>query len=172
MAARATAQDLFPEPPSYDELVAAAARCEACPLYRNATQTVFGEGAAGAAVMLVGEQPGDQEDLAGPAVRRARGPAARPGAGEGRDRPRPAYVTNVVKHFKSGRRAASAGSTEAVRAREVQACRPWLDGELRLVRPEVLVLLGRDRRPGAARRARSASPASAAVFLAPTSPRR
>ncbi len=134
-------QDLFPEPPSYDELVAAAARCEACPLYRNATQTVFGEGPVSARLLLVGEQPGDQEDLQGrPFV----GPAgqlldwALEKAGIDRSQ---AYVTNVVKHFKwvpRGKRRIHSKPS----ALEIKACRPWLEEELRLLRPEVLVCLG------------------------------
>ena len=130
-----------PEPPSYDELVAAAARCEACPLYRNATQTVFGEGPVSARLLLVGEQPGDQEDLQGrPFV----GPAgqlldwALEKAGIDRSQ---AYVTNVVKHFKwvpRGKRRIHSKPS----ALEIKACRPWLEAELRLLRPEVLVCLG------------------------------
>jgi uracil-DNA glycosylase len=115
--------------------------CRACPLWERATQTVFGEGAAPAPVMLVGEQPGDQEDLQGrPFV----GPAGRlldealEAAGIERDA---AYVTNVVKHFKwtaRGKRRIHAKPSWA----EVAACRPWLDAELELVRPRVLVCLG------------------------------
>jgi uracil-DNA glycosylase family protein len=115
--------------------------CRACPLWKHATQTVFGEGAAPAPLMLVGEQPGDQEDLQGrPFV----GPAGRildealEAAGIERDA---AYVTNVVKHFKwtaRGKRRIHAKPSWA----EAAACRPWLDAELELVRPRVLVCLG------------------------------
>jgi uracil-DNA glycosylase len=132
---------LFDEVPSYDALKAAAARCEACPLYANATQTVFGEGPVRARLLLVGEQPGDQEDLKGrPFV----GPAgqlldwALEKAGIDRRR---TYVTNVVKHFKwvpRGKRRLHSKPS----ALEIKACRRWLDEELRLVRPEVLVCLG------------------------------
>ena len=118
-----------------------AAGCRACPLWETGTQTVFGEGSARATVMLVGEQPGDQEDLAGrPFV----GPAGRllDEALEtaGIDRAS-AYVTNVVKHFKweaRGKRRIHAKPAWS----EIAACRPWLDGELQAVRPEVLVCLG------------------------------
>jgi DNA polymerase len=119
----------------------AAASCRACPLWETGTQTVFGEGAARATVMLVGEQPGDQEDKAGrPFV----GPAGRlldeALEAAGIDR-KSAYVTNVVKHFKweaRGRRRIHAKPSWS----EVAACRPWLDGELAAVRPTVLVCLG------------------------------
>ena len=118
-----------------------AAGCRACPLWETGTQTVFGEGSARATVMLVGEQPGDQEDLAGrPFV----GPAGRllDEALEtaGIDRAS-AYVTNVVKHFKweaRGKRRIHAKPAWS----EIAACLPWLDGELQAVRPTVLVCLG------------------------------
>ena len=118
-----------------------AAGCRACPLWETGTQTVFGEGSARATVMLVGEQPGDQEDLAGrPFV----GPAGRllDEALEtaGIDRAS-AYVTHVVKHFKweaRGKRRIHAKPAWS----EIAACRPWLDGELQAVRPTVLVCLG------------------------------
>jgi uracil-DNA glycosylase len=135
------ARDLIPERPDLDALRAAAAGCTACDLYRDATQTVFGEGATGAEVMLVGEQPGDGEDKAGrPFV----GPAGRlldEALGEaGIDR-RLAYVTNVVKHFKFERRG-RLRLHKKPNADEVHACFPWLEAELRVVRPRVLVLLG------------------------------
>jgi DNA polymerase len=123
------------------ELRAGAAGCRNCDLWRNATQTVFGEGPAKARMMLVGEQPGDQEDLAGhPFV----GPAGRllddALAEAGIDR-RKVYVTNAVKHFKwkaRGKRRIHDKPSWG----EVGACRPWLDGELEALRPDVLVLLG------------------------------
>jgi DNA polymerase len=119
----------------------AAAHCTACDLYKNATQTVFGEGSPQAEIIFVGEQPGDQEDLAGkPFV----GPAGRllDKALEeaGIDR-KLAYVTNVVKHFKwqpRGKRRIH----QKPNAAEIAACRPWLDAELALVKPKVLVCLG------------------------------
>jgi DNA polymerase len=118
-----------------------AAGCRACDLWANATQTVFGEGRPSARLMLVGEQPGDREDLAGhPFV----GPAGKlldealDEAGIDRER---VFVTNVVKHFKwrpSGKRRLH----ERPNPVEIRACRPWLNLELELVRPDVLVLMG------------------------------
>jgi uracil-DNA glycosylase len=130
-----------PERPTLPRLREAAAGCKGCHLWERGTQTVFGEGAASSTVMLVGEQPGDQEDLAGrPFV----GPAGRllDEALEeaGIDR-RAAYVTNVVKHFKwepRGKRRIHAKPSWT----ETVACRPWLDEELAVVSPRVLVCLG------------------------------
>jgi len=125
----------------YDALVAEAAGCTACPLYQRATQTVFGDGSLDARLVLVGEQPGDKEDLAGePFV----GPAGRvlddalEEAGVARD---DVYVTNAVKHFKwqeKGKRRIHQRPTRT----EVVACRRWLDAELDLLEPDVLVTLG------------------------------
>jgi uracil-DNA glycosylase len=136
-----TAAPLVPERPSLKKLKKAAAGCKACPLWETGTQTVFGEGAVSAEIVLVGEQPGDQEDLAGkPFV----GPAGRllDKALEeaGIDR-KLAYVTNVVKHFKwqpRGKRRIH----QKPNAAEIAACRPWLDAELALLKPRVLVCLG------------------------------
>jgi DNA polymerase len=119
----------------------AASRCTACPLYKTGTQTVFGEGQPKARLVLIGEQPGDQEDLAGhPFV----GPAGhlldRALAEAGIDRSR-TYVTNAVKHFKwepVGKRRLHKKPS----AREVAACRPWLEAELKSIQPEVVVCLG------------------------------
>ena len=126
---------------SLQALREAAVGCRACPLWETGTQTVFGEGRPRAPVMLVGEQPGDQEARAGrPFV----GPAGRlldealETAGIDREA---AYVTNVVKHFKweaRGKRRIHAKPAWS----EIAACRPWLDGELEAVRPTVLVCLG------------------------------
>jgi uracil-DNA glycosylase family protein len=119
----------------------AAKGCRACDLYKHATQTVFGEGPARAQIMLVGEQPGDAEDLAGhPFV----GPAGklldRALAGAGIDR-RLVYVTNVVKHFKFEPRGKWRIHKKPNSA-EIGACRPWLDTEIARVKPRVLVCLG------------------------------
>jgi uracil-DNA glycosylase len=134
---------LIPPKASLETLRAAAATCKACDLWKNATQTVFGEGKPSARVMMVGEQPGDREDLAGhPFV----GPAgalldkALAKAGIARSE---VYVTNVVKHFKwapapRGKRRIH----KKPRYSEMHACRPWLDAELSAVKPEVLVCLG------------------------------
>src|SRR5512133_490327 len=127
--------------PSLEELRDRAADCTACDLYKTGTQTVFGEGSSGADAMFVGEQPGDQEDRAGrPFV----GPAGRlfdealEDAGIDRTQ---VYVTNVVKHFKwvgRGKRRIHQKPNWS----EIAACRPWLDGELAAVEPQVLVCLG------------------------------
>jgi uracil-DNA glycosylase family protein len=119
----------------------AAASCRACPLWKNATCTVFGEGPKNAKIVFVGEQPGDQEDRAGkPFV----GPAGvlldRALAAAGVDR-KIAYVTNAVKHFKwtpRGKRRLHAKPN----AREMAACRPWLEAELHAIKPEKIVCLG------------------------------
>ncbi|HLK33764.1 MAG TPA: UdgX family uracil-DNA binding protein [Terriglobales bacterium] len=149
MAARAnragakvsTAAPLIPANPTLDKLREAARVCRACNLWQRATQTVFGEGERGARVMFVGEQPGDREDLAGrPFV----GPAgwlldkALEQAGIAREE---VYVTNVVKHFNwepRGKRRIHKKPNQL----QITACRPWLEAELAVVRPEVLVCLG------------------------------
>jgi DNA polymerase len=135
------ATPFLPERRSLKALREAAAGCRGCHLWRHATQTVFGEGAAGARVMLVGEQPGDREDRAGhPFVGPAGRELDRALEEAGIDR-RSAYVTNVVKHFKfqeRGKRRIHATPKKF----EVDACRPWLEEELRVVKPEALVVLG------------------------------
>jgi len=136
-----TAAPFVPDRPSLGKLRAAAAGCTACPLYRTGTQTVFGEGLDAARAIFVGEQPGDSEDKIGrPFV----GPAGklldRALEEAGIDR-KLVYVTNVVKHFKwtaRGKRRLH----EKPNAREIAACRPWLEAELAVVHPEVLVCLG------------------------------
>jgi uracil-DNA glycosylase family protein len=130
-----------PDSSSLSTVRQAAERCTACHLYKRATQTVFGEGPKKASIMLVGEQPGDHEDVAGkPFV----GPAGkimdRALEEAGIDR-KEVYVTNAVKHFKwepRGKRRIH----QKPNSREVAACRPWLEAELRLVRPKLLVILG------------------------------
>lgn len=131
----------IPEHPTLEALREAAAHCRACDLYKTATQTVFGEGAAHAQVMFVGEQPGDREDIEGkPFV----GPAGRV-LGEALEEAgierRHVYITNAVKHFKwkpQGKRRLH----QKPNAAEINACRPWLDAEIALVKPQILVLLG------------------------------
>ncbi len=135
------ATPFLPERRSLKTLREASAGCRGCHLWRGATQTVFGEGRKASRVMLVGEQPGDKEDRAGePFV----GPAGREldhgleAAGIERG---DAYVTNVVKHFKfeeRGRRRIH----QTPKRFEIDACKPWLEEELKVVRPEALVLLG------------------------------
>lgn len=126
---------------SIDALAERAASCEGCDLYRSATQVVFGDGPTPAALMLMGEQPGDREDLEGaPFV----GPAGRvldralAAAGQSRDE---VYVTNVVKHFK-WTRAGKVRLHKKPNAAEVRACRPWWEAELAIVQPRVLCCLG------------------------------
>ena len=115
--------------------------CTRCPLYKNATQTVFGEGPAGARLMLVGEQPGDQEDLAGrPFVGPAGKMLDRALADAGIDRGK-VYVTNVVKHFKNEPRGKRRLHKKPNRY-EVEVCKIWFDQELALVRPQLVVALG------------------------------
>jgi len=132
---------LVPAGAGLAELRRAAASCTGCDLYRHATQTVFGRGPADARIVLVGEQPGDQEDLKGaPFV----GPAGevfdRALADVGLERER-LYVTNAVKHFKFEERG-KRRIHQTPRANELAACRPWLDAELAAIKPEILVCLG------------------------------
>jgi DNA polymerase len=136
-----TAAPLVPERPTLEKLRAAAAGCTACPLYKTGTQTVFGEGTATARAIFIGEQPGDSEDKLGrPFV----GPAGKlldralEQAGIDREL---VYVTNVVKHFK-WRSRGKRRLHEKPNAREIAACRPWLEAELAVVRPGLLVCLG------------------------------
>jgi uracil-DNA glycosylase len=127
--------------PSLEQLREAAATCTDCDLYKNATQTVFGEGPRTAALMLVGEQPGDQEDLQGhPFVGPAGRVLSRALEEAGIDQSQ-AYITNAVKHFKftlRGKRRIHSKPT----AVQIRACRQWLDGELAVVDPKVVVCLG------------------------------
>jgi uracil-DNA glycosylase family protein len=119
-----------------------AATCTACDLYLRATRTVFGEGRPRASLMLVGEQPGDREDLSGrPFVGPAGAMLDRALQDAGVDRER-VFVTNVVKHFKWKPGPGKRRLHERPSAREVRACRPWLDLELEIVRPGLLVALG------------------------------
>ncbi|MFB3815165.1 MAG: UdgX family uracil-DNA binding protein [Terriglobales bacterium] len=136
-----TAPAPVPPGPALPKLIEAARVCRACDLYKRGTQTVLGEGRPGARIIFVGEQPGDKEDLAGrPFV----GPAGvlldKALAEAGIDRAG-AYVTNVVKHFKwepRGKRRIH----KKPNSLEIAACRPWLDAEVALVRPHVVVCLG------------------------------
>ncbi|HZP59362.1 MAG TPA: UdgX family uracil-DNA binding protein [Opitutaceae bacterium] len=125
-----------------ESLRARAAHCTACPLYKNASRTVFGEGSASARVVLVGEQPGDKEDLAGhPFV----GPAGklldRALAEAGINRS-DVYVTNAVKHFKFKPTDRKRRLHQKPGSREIAACRPWLEAELSLLAPDLVVALG------------------------------
>ena len=136
-----SAADLIPKQLTLPALKGAAADCKACDLWKKGTQTVFGEGRSRAAILFVGEQPGNEEDLTGkPFV----GPAGRlfddalEAAGVNRKQ---TYVTNVVKHFKwepRGKRRIH----KKPNAVEINACRPWLEAEIALVKPKVIVALG------------------------------
>ncbi len=132
---------LIPPEASLAELKETAKNCKACDLWKNATQTVFGEGTPSAKIMFIGEQPGDQEDLRGkPFV----GPAGKlldsALVEAGIDR-KEVYVTNAVKHFKwepRGKRRIH----KKPNATEIAACRPWLDAEIAALQPKVIVCLG------------------------------
>jgi uracil-DNA glycosylase family protein len=139
--AEADATPFLPERRSLKALREAAAECRGCHLWREATQTVFGEGRKGARLMLVGEMPGDREDREGrPFV----GPAGRELDQAlvelGIDR-KQAYLTNVVKHFKFEERG-KRRIHQTPKRFEVEACRPWFDAELEVVSPEALIVLG------------------------------
>lgn len=136
-----SARPFVPKNPTLRKLKVAAAGCVGCPLYKHGTQTVFGEGRATAKVMLVGEQPGNEEDLAGKPFF---GPAGKlldkclAEAGINRDE---VYITNAVKHFKwkpAGKRRLHKKPS----AREIAACRPWLEAEIEVLKPGVIVALG------------------------------
>jgi uracil-DNA glycosylase len=141
--ATGSAADFIPPRPTLTKLRQAAACCRGCDLWVNATQTVFGEGPAGAAAFFVGEQPGDQEDRVGrPFV----GPAGRlfdealEAAGLDRGM---VYVTNAVKHFRFVRQElVKRRLHKKPNAAQVRACKPWLEEELQLVKPKVVVALG------------------------------
>src|SRR5256884_1189389 len=173
------AEQLLPRSATLESLREAAARCHACDLWRLGSRTVFGEGAAPAELMLVGEQPGDREDVEGrPFV----GPAGAvldrglADAGISRDA---VYVTNAVKHFRFERRGKRRIHQKPDPV-HIAACRPWLEAEVEVVRPRLLVLLGatapqgvlgsafrvpRDRAPVLPR-----PPGAAALDTVPTSP--
>lgn len=136
-----TARPWLPDKPTLPRLREAAAGCKGCDLWQRGTQTVFGEGSAHARVMMVGEQPGDKEDLQGrPFVGPAGAVLDKALAEAGIDR-NDVYVTNIVKHFKwepRGKRRIH----KKPNALEISACRPWLEAEIAVTRPEVVVLLG------------------------------
>jgi DNA polymerase len=138
-----TAEPFVPARGGLDALRKAAADCRGCPLHRDATQTVFGNGDTNARVLIVGEQPGDQEDRQGkPFV----GPAGRlldRALAEAGIDPAQTYVTNAVKHFKFTRSGPGKRRIhKAPSLREMTACGPWLAAELALVEPELIVVLG------------------------------
>src|SRR5499425_1300430 len=130
-----------PQTTSWPALCEAARHCTACHLYQHATQTVFGEGPIDASIMLIGEQPGDYEDVAGKPFVGPAGKILDQALEEaGIDR-KEVYVTNAVKHFKwepRGKRRIH----QKPNSREIAACRPWLEAELRIVRPNLIVAMG------------------------------
>lgn len=135
------AEDFVPEKRDLDSLREAAEGCRGCDLWENAIQTVFGEGATRATMMLIGEQPGDKEDVEGkPFV----GPAGRildEALAEAGIERRRVYVTNAVKHFRWVQRG-KRRLHEKPNAQQVRACRPWLEAEIESVKPRLLVLMG------------------------------
>ena len=136
-----SAEPFLPPVLTIPALQRAAKQCEGCPLYQRATQTVFGEGPENARIMMIGEQPGDQEDRQGrPFVGSAGKLLDRALEEAGIDRTK-VYVTNVVKHFKwepRGKRRIHKKPS----SREIAACRPWLDAEIAIVKPRIVVCLG------------------------------
>ena len=136
-----TAAPLVPASPTLPRLRAAAAACKACDLWKTGTQTVFGEGGAHAKVFLVGEEPGDREDLAGRPFVGPAGALLDKALAEAHIDRREVYVTNVVKHFKwepRGKRRIH----KKPNSLEITVCRPWLDAEIAVTRPQVIVCLG------------------------------
>ncbi|GAA4066453.1 UdgX family uracil-DNA binding protein [Streptomyces shaanxiensis] len=138
-----TAEPFVPDRGGLPALRRAAADCRGCPLHRDATRTVFGEGTARARVMLIGEQPGDQEDRQGKPFVGPAGHLLDRALAEAGIKPGEAYVTNAVKHFKFTRTEPRKRRIhKPPTLREMTACAPWLAAELAVVEPELIVLLG------------------------------
>jgi uracil-DNA glycosylase len=136
-----TAERLIPSRPTVNKLRIAAAGCQACDLWKTGTQTVFGEGKSSSTVMFIGEQPGNAEDLKGrPFVGPAGGLLDKALEEAGIDRTK-VYVTNVVKHFKWEPRGKKRIHKKP-NAAEITACRPWLEAEINLIHPRVIICLG------------------------------
>lgn len=136
-----SAKALIPKNPTLERLQAAARHCQACDLWRNATQTVFGEGKTGDKIMFVGEVPGDREDIEGKPFVGPAGKLLDAALAEAGIERTEVYVTNAVKHFKwepRGKRRIH----KKPNAAEIAACRPWLDAEIAVVRPRIIVCLG------------------------------
>lgn len=131
----------LPRLKSVGSLRKAAAECHACPLWKHATQTVFGEGAEHARVMLVGEQPGDKEDLEGAPFVGPAGKLLRQALGEADIDMDDVYITNAVKHFKFEQRG-KRRLHKKPNTTEVRACYPWLKREMEVVQPKLVVLMG------------------------------
>jgi uracil-DNA glycosylase len=127
--------------PTLERLKTAARNCQACDLWRNATQTVFGEGKVGVKIMLIGEVPGDREDIEGKPFVGPAGKLLNTALVEAGIERKEVYVTNAVKHFKwepRGKRRIH----QKPNAAEIAACRPWLDAEIAVVQPRIIVCLG------------------------------
>ena len=136
-----TAAPLIPPKPTLSKLREAAAHCRACDLWKTGTQTVFGEGSAKPRVMFVGEQPGDQEDIQGRPFVGPAGKILNKALVEAGIERKEVYVTNAVKHFKwepRGKRRIH----KKPNSMEIAACKPWLEAEIDLLRPDVIVCLG------------------------------
>jgi uracil-DNA glycosylase family protein len=141
MQLQRSAAEYLPERLSMKSLREAAARCRGCDLYKYATQTVFGEGGVRSKVMFIGEQPGDSEDRAGHPFVGPAGALLRKAMTEAGIDPKSAYITNAVKHFKFIERGKKR-IHQKPKTIEIQACEPWLEAELRVVHPLVVVALG------------------------------
>ena len=136
-----SAASFLPPQLTIETLTASAASCTGCDLYKHATQTVFGKGAARATIVLVGEQPGDQEDLAGQPFVGPAGKILDKALAEAGITRQALYITNAVKHFKwepQGKRRKHKKPSAA----EIAACRPWLEAELQVLQPSLVVCLG------------------------------
>ncbi len=136
-----SAAEFLPKRRTLENLRASASSCEGCDLYKKATQTVFGEGAKDASIVLVGEQPGDMEDRQG---RPFIGPAGRlldKALAEARIERDEVYITNAVKHFRWIQRGKRRLHQKPL-IRQVEACKPWLQAEFQIIRPKVVVCLG------------------------------
>jgi len=136
-----SAAKYVPEKRSLRSLREAARGCRGCDLYKRATQTVFGEGKARAKLMFVGEQPGNSEDLQGHPFVGPAGALLRKAMEQAGIEPKSVYITNAVKHFKFVERGKKR-IHQKPKTIEIQACEPWLEAELELVRPQLVVALG------------------------------
>jgi uracil-DNA glycosylase len=141
MTPERSAADFLPDRVSMKSLREAAARCKGCDLYKYATQTVFGEGGVRSKVMFIGEQPGDVEDRAGHPFVGPAGTLLRNAMTQAGIDPKNAYITNAVKHFKFIERGKKR-IHQKPKTIEIRACEPWLEAELRVVHPQIVVALG------------------------------
>jgi uracil-DNA glycosylase family protein len=141
MAAKTTTAEFIPEHPSLRALREEVQRCRGCDLYRYATQAVFGEGPRAARIAMVGEQPGDEEDRQGHPFVGPAGKLLNKALAEADIDRSEVYVTNAVKHFKFEERG-KRRLHKKPRMSEIKACNPWLEAEMSLIKPEVIVCLG------------------------------